>query len=259
MQRTQVIPISTKTLLISIFKNCFQENLNAFDTDNSNEILNAPISLEKITSIIQLCKNSAPGSDQIPNVLIKNLPNEAIIYIEKLTKTIWFNGSFPKQWSLAIVIPIAKSGKDKTSSKNYRPISLTNNLCKIMEKTLNKRLKSFLEANQVFPSQQSGFRENRWTYDHLINLEAAICDAFRKKLYLIAVSLDIEKAVQNGVPQGSVFSVTLFLLVINKIVKIIDLPIQCSLFVDDLTLYCSGKNLEITIELLQQTLRRSYT
>ena len=87
-------------------------------------------------------------------------------------------------------------GKDKTSPKNYRPISLTNNLCKLLEKILNKRLIALLETNEVFVPQQSGFRQNRSTNDHLITLEAAISNAFHKKLHLIAVSLDIEKAFE---------------------------------------------------------------
>ena len=56
--------------------------------------------------------------------------------------------------------------------------------------------------------------------------------------------------IQNGIPQGSAISVTLFLIGINEVIKSIKPPIQGNLFADDLTLTCSGKNINTTIELL---------
>lgn len=47
---------------------------------------------------------------------------------------------------------------------------------------------------------------------------------------------------QNGVPQGSTLSVTLFLVAINNVASRIQTPVKISLFADDLTLYCKGRN-----------------
>ena len=58
-------------------------------------------------------------------------------------------GLFPKIWKEAIVIPISKPGKDKSKATNYRPISLTYNLCKLLEKIINKRLKTNLEERFI--------------------------------------------------------------------------------------------------------------
>ena len=265
-------------------------------------LLNSEIDIKEITEILNGCKNSSPGPDLIPNILLKNLPESAIDYLAKLLNMIWTGEVFTNQWTLATVIPIRKPGKDITRAKNYRPISLTNNLCKLMEKILNKRLKTYLESINFFNPYQSGFRENRSTYDHLIALENAACQALRKKQHLIAISLDIEKAyemvcreriikilkeleikghmlsfienflkqrfiqvqdnntlskeilLKNGVPQGSVLSVTLFLVAINNITNNIKAPVKCGLFADDLTIYASGNNFKITAEVLQNTL-----
>ena len=62
------------------------------------------------------------------------------------------------------------------------------------------------------------------------------------------------KRIQNGVPQGSVLSVTLFLLAINNIVENIELPVKCCLFADDLTIYCCGRDINITHDIIQQSL-----
>ena len=61
--------------------------------------------------------------------------------------------------------------------------------------------------------------------------------------------------IENRVPQGSVLSVTLFLIAINDITTNITTAVKGCLFADDYTLFCSGKTLHITPNLLQNSLR----
>uniref|UniRef100_A0A6B0V5F1 Putative rna-directed dna polymerase from mobile element jockey-like protein n=1 Tax=Ixodes ricinus TaxID=34613 RepID=A0A6B0V5F1_IXORI len=56
---------------------------------------------------------------------------------------------------------------------------------------------------------------------------------------------------ETGVPQGSVFSVTLFIIKINSIVRSIPPSVQYSLFVDDLQISVSSCNLSICERRLQ--------
>ena len=48
---------------------------------------------------------------------------------------------------------------------------------------------------------------------------------------------------EMGVPQGSILSVTLFILKINSIVKCLPSHIKCSLYVDDFLIYYRSKNM----------------
>ncbi|CAI6359749.1 unnamed protein product [Macrosiphum euphorbiae] len=59
---------------------------------------------------------------------------------------------------------------------------------------------------------------------------------------------------QNGVPQGSTISVTLFLIAINDICENIKFPVQSTLFADDLNILCRGKNPNSIQSALQDTL-----
>lgn len=163
---------------------------------NDNIELNSPIQIQELISILNSTKNTSPGPDNIPNILLKNLPYQGLKHLTSLFNLIWFQQVFPSLWCQAIIIPIPKPGKDKTNPKNYRPIALTFTMCKLLEKILNKRLKTFLEKNNLFCYQQNGFRQNRSTTDHLIKLEAIITDAFVKNLHVVMVSLDIEKAYE---------------------------------------------------------------
>lgn len=277
-------------------------NLNTNITDNNSSPLNSLITFSELKKTLKECKNTSPGPDKIPNNLLKNLPDKALSYLLKIYNTIWSHGVFPKQWSESIIIPIRKPGKDKRQLTNYRPIALTCTLCKLLEKIINKRLKWFLEKNQLLDENQNGTRQKRSTTDALINLETSICDAFINNQHLLTVCLDVEKAyemvwrnhiiqtlsnynvkgkilifiqnflqnryiqvrvnnhlsekikLENGVPQGSVLSPTLFLISFNDVSKCFETPVKCSIYADDITAYCKGKNLDITENTMQKSL-----
>ena len=53
----------------------------------------------------------------------------------------------------------------------YKPISLTSNLIKIMDKIVNNRLQWYLENNKLYNPNQSGFMKNRNTMEQCIRLE----------------------------------------------------------------------------------------
>jgi hypothetical protein len=79
-------------------------------------------------------------------------------------------------------------------AKNYRPISLTNCLCKILERIINKRLCWFLESNDLLSFYQAGFRKNRSTADNLAFFESHIMESFCNNNFLLSIFFDIEKA-----------------------------------------------------------------
>ena len=56
---------------------------------------------------------------------------------------------------------------------------------------------------------------------------------------------------ENGLPQGSSLSVTLFLIAINDINTYIKSPVKTILYADDCSIYCSGSNIKTTSSLIQ--------
>jgi len=200
------------------------------------------------------------------------------------------------------VIPILKPGNDKFKLNSYRPISLLNTMCKLLEKIIDIRLRWFLEKINYLTPQQNSFRKNRNTYNSLQNIQDNIKKLFNKKQVPGLVALDIAKAYdttwrhdipeklrnilcngnmfnflkdfllgrsfqvninnylspsfnqQNGVPQGSTISVTLFLIAINGICDNIKFPVQSTLFADDLNIFCRDRNLNSIQPAIQNTL-----
>ena len=286
-----------------IFKRSAENSVLDFSS-SKEESYNIPFSMLELTSSLDLLKSTSSGPDQIHNLMLKNLPGNALKYLLRMYNRIWQDHAFPTQWCEATIIPIPKPGKDRTKSSNYRPISLTSCLCKLLERMINQRLVWSLESRNLLSSIQCGFRRQRSTVDHLATLATHISTSFALRQHLIAIFFDIEKAydttwrhgilrtlhswgyrghlphflsnflsnrsfrirlgrimsdshpLENGVPQGSVLSVTLFAIAINGIVSAVREPVKASLFVDDFAIYCSSRNISMAQRQLQLVLNR---
>lgn len=186
---------SDKNYSPEFLKHKEREEKNAIDfrTDNS-EPYNAPFTFQELTSAINSNRVTAPGPDEISNLMLKNLPENAQKYLLNVYNKLWINEAVYQPWKKAIIIPIAKPGKDHSNPTNYRPISLTSCVCKTYEKMINRRLTEYLENNKKFAAIQCGFRKYRATIDHLIRFDTYIRKAIADKKHVMAVFFDCEKA-----------------------------------------------------------------
>lgn len=164
------------------------ERITTLQYDDTDHLpLNLPFTLKELVAEIHSYHVAAAGPDDIPAIFIKKLPQEALHTILKVFNSIWSKQLFPDIWRQAIIIPIHKPGQPRNKPSSYRPISLTCNLCKIMEKMVNKRLLWLLETKNLLSAYQSGFRPNRSTMDNLVTLHTDISDAFVKQQDTLAV------------------------------------------------------------------------
>ncbi|XP_063891880.1 uncharacterized protein LOC135117215 [Helicoverpa armigera] len=93
----------------------------------------------------------------------------------------------------AIIHPIYKSG-DRNCVNNYRPISVLPALSKILEKILNKSLRSFLEKHRLISNNQFGFRPGVSTEDAVLELTQLVAENLDKKNKCLGIFLDLSKA-----------------------------------------------------------------
>ena len=78
-------------------------------------------------------------------------------------------GQLPKDWTSSRVSPLFRKG-DKSDPANYRPISLTCILSKVMEHIVASNLTRHLNANNILYELQHGFREKRSCETQLVQL-----------------------------------------------------------------------------------------
>lgn len=167
--------------------------------------LDKPFTLVELLTAIQKGKNTSPGADDLCYEHFKHMPNSSLEVVKDMINQSWLCGEIPKVWTEAVVIPIPKPGKDASIPSSYRPIALTSNLCKIMERLVSNRLSFHMESNQLLNRIQSGFRKNRSCTDQLIRLQTAAQKAISNQEYMICVFLDIEKAYDMLWRQGLLF------------------------------------------------------
>ena len=135
----------------------------------------------------------APGNDNIQNIVLKNLPQKAIIQLTNIFNACLRISYFPKTWKHAIILAFHKPGKDKLFLQNYRPISLLPTLSKTFEKIILNRIKIHEKDNNTLMQEQFGFREGRRTVHQLARLTNDITTEFNKNKSTALILLDIEK------------------------------------------------------------------
>ena len=116
---------------------------------------------------------------------------------------LWTGHTFPDEWLKSIIIPILKPGKDRHMVDSYRPISLTNCICKVFERMVKTRLRYHLERNNRIDAFQSGFRKHHSTTDNVMRLISDIQTNWERRQPTVAVFLDLVSAF-NKVHRSSV-------------------------------------------------------
>ena len=101
---------------------------------------------------------SAPWPDKISSKVLLELNDELALPLCIIFNKSLNEGSVPQDWKLANVSPIFKKG-NKDSPGNYRPISLTCIICKLMESILRDHIMSHLDLHILLCQSQHGFLE----------------------------------------------------------------------------------------------------
>ena len=77
------------------------------------------------------------------------------------------SSEIPEDWKKANITALYKKGV-KSDPGNYRPISLTSVVSKILEKLIKKNLVLYLESNNLLKESQHGYRNNKSCLTNLL-------------------------------------------------------------------------------------------
>ena len=162
---------------------------------NNNEGLNSFIITERdvLKCIDKLKINKSPGPDTISPRILKEAKFELVTPLTLLFNKSLQSGTMPDEWKLANVTPIFKKGS-KSLPSNYRPISLTSVVCKMLETLIRDKLVNHLEENNLLKNTQHGFRNKRSCLTNLLDFFYDILNHYDESKAVDIIYLDFQKA-----------------------------------------------------------------
>lgn len=139
------------------------------DQVNQEDIIdNFDITPEAVRQELEsLNVNKAAGPDGIPNIVLKQCATQLTQPLVKLFRKSLQTGTLPLDWKNAEIIPIYKKGQRSLPS-NYRPVSLTSQVCKVMERIVKKVLVNHLNTHDLISEHQHGFTSRKSCQSNLL-------------------------------------------------------------------------------------------
>ena len=114
------------------------------------------------------------GPDLLPSILWVKLAAQLALPVSILFNTSYHFATLPSDWKGANVLPLFKKG-DPSLVSNYRPISLTSTLGKIMESMVRDNLLNFALSHGIINPNQHGFVPKRSACTQLLEAHYDWC------------------------------------------------------------------------------------
>ena len=100
--------------------------------------------------IMNLDLSKATGPDFIPVMVLKNCQLELSYILSELFNKCLKESCFSDYWNFSLVVPLFKNVGERSTAKNYRPVSLLSVASKVFEKLVNNRVVDHLEKCDLF-------------------------------------------------------------------------------------------------------------
>jgi hypothetical protein len=180
------------------FENCIQNFLgpdiilnpivqNSLLTEQEVRQLDAPLTLEELDESMK----SAAGFDGFSNTLIKACWTFFRRPLLRYFNCCMGKGSLTENFRSACIRLIPKKG-DTSLLKNWRPISLSSNMYKVLSRAINNRLDKVV--NRICSRAQKGYNSKRFTQEVIINVWESISLCRSEGINGAVLAIDMAKA-----------------------------------------------------------------
>ena len=110
-------------------------SLPVFPSRTNLKLHNISITPKMVKKVItNLDSSKVSGPDCIPVVVLKNCQPELSYILAKLFHKCLKESCFPDCWKVSSVVPVFKNFGERSTAKNYRPVSLLSVVSKVFEK-----------------------------------------------------------------------------------------------------------------------------
>ena len=172
----------------------FSELRDPRDIPDDDKLSDVTISFDDVKSLLRKVNpNKSAGDDGIHPRILKECADQLAEPLCKIFRLSVDTGIVSKSWKCATVTPIFKS-KDRSLPENYRPISITSQVGKLLEKIIRNAVMTHLFKNNRLSEHQHGFCNGRSCMTNLIEALDNITDMLDNGVPVDEVFLDFRKA-----------------------------------------------------------------
>ena len=161
---------------------------------NGNKIFTIEITPEMVKAkLSKLNANKAAGPDGVHPRVLKELASTLCVPLAILFKTSLTSGEVPSMWKVGNITALHKKG-NKNLAGNYRPISLTVIICKLMEAIVKDCIVKHMMQHSLFCDAQHGFVPGRSCMTQLLQTMEIWNDHLDAGNLIDCIYLDFRKA-----------------------------------------------------------------
>ena len=147
-----------------------------------------------VASLIDRLKNKeSSGIDKLSNKHIKAAKNVIAKPLTLMINQMLNTGIFPDKLKQSKVTPIFKAN-DKELLSNYRPISVLSSMSKLSEYAISDQLTQYLIDNNLFSSNQYGFRAQHSTELAALHIVDCLTYLMDQGIIPLNIYIDLSKA-----------------------------------------------------------------
>ena len=118
-------------------------------------------------------------------------------------------GKLPQTWKQGTITALHK-GEDRHTAENYRPVTITSILCRMLERMLKAPIMKHIEDNNLLADEQHGFVRKRSCLSNLLLNMEKITENYDKGLPMDQIFLDLQKAFDSVPHQRLLFKLQRF-------------------------------------------------
>ena len=148
---------------------------------------------EVLIKLGKLKVDKSPGGDNIHPKLLFELRLVLAEPIAKLFNKSLSTGEVPTDWKNATVTALFKKS-NRSEPGNYRPVSLTSILCKILESIIKDKIVEHLQVFNLINDSQHGFMKGRSCLTNLLEYLETVTKLLDEGVPVDVIYLDFAKA-----------------------------------------------------------------
>jgi len=142
-------------------------------------------------------KNKDPGPDGITSKILSAVHKADPRILLGLFNKCLRCGTFPLEWKTSRVVLLRKGNKPEGVPSSYRPLCLLNDVGKVLESLLSRRLEDHITRRGGLSPNQYGFRKKLSTDDAVLDLNYSIVREVNNGKFCLAIGIDIKNAFNS--------------------------------------------------------------